>query len=136
MLDGEIRFRRREPAALQQQVVVDADRTDDAVLDGDEAAVDLARFDRVEDLLAERESYRFDLAEPRQERSLAIRAANALECGLHAPISAERRPFLKPCGLADGLSRKEAPSRGDFCRVRGLRVAPREPRRPLRESRP
>ena len=135
VLDGEIRLRRREHASLQQQIVVDPDRADDAVLDGDEAAVNLARLDRVEDLLAERESHRLDVAEPRQQRRLAVGAPDALERDSHAPISAERPLLLKPS--ASGLLefRRRRPIR-DYSRGRERPAAPPESTPgALRESR-
>src|ERR671939_1583606 len=80
MFDAEVRLRRGEDVALEQEIVVDADGTGDAVLHGDESAVDFAAFHRVEDLLADGKSHRLDaFAESGQQRRLAVRAAESLE---------------------------------------------------------
>src|SRR3954451_12478704 len=95
MLDAQVRLRGGEHAALEQQVVVDADGPCDAVLDRHETRLGLARFHRVEDLFAEREAHRLcRAAEVREQRRLAVGTANSLEGDLHPASNAT--PYRAP----------------------------------------
>jgi len=86
VVDGEVGLGSREHPSFQQEIGIDADRTGDAVLDGDEACAGAAVLDCVEDLLAEGEPHRLDGGtEMAKQCRLAVGAPHALESHPQSP---------------------------------------------------